>query len=431
VGPIEACEAALAAAETPPLRHAFITLTADRARREAHAAAARHAAGAPRGALDGVPVAIKDLLDVRDTRTTAGSLTRRDVAPAASDAPAVARLAAAGMVCVGKTNLSELAYSGLGLNPHFGTPLNPHGGATARVPGGSSSGSAVAVAAGAVPCAIGTDTSGSIRIPASFCGIVGFRPTSARIDRRGVFPLAATLDSVGPLAGSVAEVVALDQALRGMPTTPVAPAGIAGLELVLCGGELIDDAQPAVRERLLHTAATLDAAGAIVVDRRVGAFDQAQRLMDAHGTVVVAEARALHAELLASPEAELLDRRVRNRLRQATAMTAADYDLLLAERVRLQAQLTTDLGAALTLFPTVRHTAPELAPLEADDDRFVAVNLRTLRSTMLGSYLDMPGITIPIGHDEQGLPVGLLLSAPAGQDDRLLAAALAVEAALR
>jgi aspartyl-tRNA(Asn)/glutamyl-tRNA(Gln) amidotransferase subunit A len=428
--PVGAVDAALRRAAEPALAHAFITLTARRAHEQAAASARRHARGRALGPLDGVPVAIKDLLDVAGTTTTAGSAIRRDLAPAAADAPAVAHLAAAGMVCVGKTNLSELAYSGLGLNPHFGTPRNPHDGAGPRVPGGSSSGSAVAVAAGAVDHAVGTDTSGSVRIPAALCGVVGFRPTAARIDRRGVFPLAPTLDSVGPLATTVAGAIALDQALRGVPVAPVAPPPPASLELVVPQGELLDDAEPEVRERVLRAADALAAAGARIVHRPVGAFAEAQALMDEHGTIVVFEARALHETLLASPDAQRLDRRVRNRLTQATTMTREDYEALLAGRARLQAELAADLGPALTLFPTVRHTAPALAPLEADDDEFVRVNLRTLRSTMLGSYLDMPGITLPVGTDRHGLPIGLLLSAPAGDDDRLLAAALAVEAAL-
>src|SRR3954451_20120400 len=426
--PVAAAEAALRRATEPALAHALITLTPERARAQPRASAARHAAGAARGPLDGVPVAIKDLLDVAGTTTTAGAAFRAGLPPATRDAAAVAHLGAAGLVCVGKTNLSELAYSGLGLNPHFGTPRNPYDTVTPRVPGGSSSGSAVAVAAGAVAHAIGTDTSGSVRIPAAFCGLVGLRPTSARIDRRGVFPLAPTLDSVGSLTTSVAGAVALDQALRGVSVAPVGATALAGLELVVPDGELLDDAEPAVRALVLGALDALAAAGARVHRRAVAAFDEAQALMDALGTVVVFEARALHEALLASPDAARLDRRVRNRLSQATTMPRADYELLLAERRRLQNVLGAELGPALTGFATVRHVAPAIAPLEADDDEFVRVNLRTLRSTMIGSFLDMPGITLPIGRDPGGLPVGLLLSAPPGDDARLRAGALAAEA---
>ena len=199
---------------------AFIAVTEERALREARASAARLRAGAPLGPLDGVPVAWKDLIDVAGVPTTAASALRRDAPPARADAPVVTRLAAAGMVCVGKTNLSELAYSGLGLNPHFGTPPNPYG--AARIPGGSSSGSAVAVALGVVSCAIGTDTSGSIRVPAAFCGLVGFKPSAARVDRAAIQPLAPSLDSVGPLADDRRR---RDRARRAAPRRAAAGRG--------------------------------------------------------------------------------------------------------------------------------------------------------------------------------------------------------------
>jgi aspartyl-tRNA(Asn)/glutamyl-tRNA(Gln) amidotransferase subunit A len=230
---MEAVEAALAAAAAAG--PTFISLTPERARAEAARAT---------GPLAGVPVAWKDLFDVAGSVTTAGSPTRRDLPPATADAPVVAALARAGMVCVGKTNLSEFAFSGLGLNPGFGTPRNPRD--PERVPGGSSSGSAAAVAAGIVPVAIGTDTSGSVRIPAAFCGIVGFKPTADRFDRAGCVALAPSLDSVGPLTTSVADAVRVDAALRGVPPS-VTPA--RELRFVVPEGEMVDAADPLVRAR--------------------------------------------------------------------------------------------------------------------------------------------------------------------------------------
>jgi aspartyl-tRNA(Asn)/glutamyl-tRNA(Gln) amidotransferase subunit A len=424
---VEVCESFLARAETDAARHAFITLTPERARSEARLSAQRQREGRRLGPLDGVPVAWKDLVDVRGTPTTAGSAMRREAAPARKDAPAAANLAAAGMVCVGKTNLTELAFSGLGLNPHFDTPRNPFGGAPARIPGGSSSGSAVAVAVGAVPCAIGTDTSGSVRIPAAFCGLVGFKPSATRIDRRGVFPLAPTLDSVGGLARSVADVAALDAALRGRPPDPRTPAPVRDLVLVIPEGELVDDVEPAVRARFEAAVSGLDRGGAKVERRPLPALEAAQELMDAHGTVVVAEASRTHADLAAGPDADALDPRVLRRIR---AGRDVDLEPLLRERPGLQDQVTAELGGAFVVFPTVRHTAPELEPLERDDELFARVNLRTLRATMLASYLDLPGVSLPIGVDEAGLPIGLLVSSPPGGDDGVLDAALAVEAAL-
>jgi aspartyl-tRNA(Asn)/glutamyl-tRNA(Gln) amidotransferase subunit A len=419
------CEIALERARAAT--SVFITLSEERARREAAASAERLRAGVPRGPLDGVPVAWKDLVDVAGTPTTAASALRRDAELAASDAPVVARLAAAGMVCVGKTNLSELAYSGLGLNPHFGTPPNPRG--SGRAPGGSSSGSAVAVAAGVVPCAIGTDTAGSIRVPAAFCGIAGFKPSSARSDGTGLLPLAPSLDTIGPLATSVADLVALDALLRGVGPPPSAAA--PPLRLVVPAGDLVDDVDPGVAACFAAALDALADAGAEIVRRPLAALDDARALLAEHGSIVGHEAWRVHAALLDSPDARRIDRRVMRRLRDGRALPAAGYDALLRERPRVRAALAAELGPALVVLPTAPHVAPEIAALERDDDFFMAVNTRTLRATLATSYLDMPGVSLPMGAAEDGLPAGLLLTGPSGEDDRVLAAALSAEAALR
>jgi aspartyl-tRNA(Asn)/glutamyl-tRNA(Gln) amidotransferase subunit A len=406
---------------------AFIAITEARARREASASAARLRAGAPLGPLDGVPIAWKDLIDVEGVPTTAASALRRDAPPARADAPVVARLAAAGMVCIGKTNLTEFAYSGLGLNPHFGTPRNPHD--PARIPGGSSSGSAVAVATGVVPCAIGTDTSGSIRVPAAFCGIVGFKPTAARVDREGVLPLAPTLDSVGPLTTTVADAIVLDALLRGA-APPDEAVSAPPLRLVVPPGDLVDDVEPAVANAFAAALDALARAGAGIERRPLAAVDEARALQDEHGSLVMHEAWRVHRALLDSADAGRLDRRVLRRLCDGRALPADGCDVLLRERPRLQAQLVAELDGALALWPAVRHAAPELEPLERDDALFARTNLSTLRATIPASFLDMPGISLPMGRDPEGLPLSLLLTGPPGSDDRVLAAALAAEAAL-
>ena len=395
-----------------------------------------------------MPVAWKDLVDLAGTPTTAASDLRRELAPAAADAPAVARLAAAGLVCVGKTNLSELAFSGLGLNPHFGTPPNPLD--PARAPGGSSSGSAVAVATGVVPCAIGTDTSGSIRVPAAFCGIAGFKSSLARVDRGGVVALAPSMDSVGPLAATVADLIALDAALRGAwpaaadpsaaATDPSAAAdasatdpsaAVGSLRFVVAEGEPVDDLDPGVAASFAAAVDALAAAGAHVERRPVAALAEAAALLREHGTLVAHEAWREHETLLDGPGAGRLDRRVLRRLRDGRALPAAGHAALLRARPRLQATFAEELGGALLLTPTAPHVAPPIAPLEADDDVFLAANARTLRITMPASYLDAPGVALPIGPAEAGLPASLLLSGPSSSDDRVLAGALAAEAVLR
>ena len=424
--PVQALEQALDHASRSAA--VFIALTAERARREAEAAAARWRAGQPLSVFDGVPLAWKDLFDVAGSITTAGAAYRRNAPAVLLDAPSVGLLCRAGMVSVGKTNLSELAYSGLGLNPHFGTPHNPHGHDQPRIPGGSSSGSAVAVAAGIVPIAMGTDTAGSIRIPAAFNGLVGYRSSSRRYSRDGVFPLAHTLDSLGPLTRSVRDALAIDDLLNGRRQTHCARS-LKGQRLVL-EQRVLDDVQPAVRNNLLRAVEQLNAAGALIDVRPCATFQAALELTQQQGWLGAFEAFALHEALLDSPDAARLDPRVRRRLEAARLLPASRLIQLTDARRRLQQQLVDELDGALLITPTVAHVAPALAALEADDDLFASTNLATLRLTMPGSLLDMPGVTLPSGHDALGLPTGLLLSAPTGEDARLLRAALSVESQL-
>ncbi|UZE88706.1 amidase [Pseudomonas viciae] len=429
--PVQALEKVLA--KTADVDDVFISLCSARALREAHASAARWKAGQPASALDGVPIAWKDLFDVAGSPTTAGAAVRRDISPALLDANVVGLLARAGMVSVGKTNLSEFAYSGLGLNPHFGTPRNPVGLDQPRIPGGSSSGSAVAVAAGIVPIAMGTDTAGSIRIPAAFNGLIGFRSSCRRYSREGVFPLAHTLDSVGPLTRSVRDALSIDDILlgRAKPTSLV-PRDLSGQRFWLDQAVIEDERiEPAVRDNLLRCVSVLKNHGALIDLRPSPAFQAALGLIEQQGWLGAPEAFALHQSLLDSDAAARLDPRVRRRLEAARAFPASQLVNLYGARKRLQQQITDELDGAFLITPSVAHVAPPLAPLEADDELFMQTNLATLRLTMPGSLLDMPGVSLPSGCDALGLPTGMLISAPPGEDSRLLRAALAVEAALR
>ncbi|MGU9828845.1 amidase [Pseudomonas sp. R9.37] len=424
--PVQVLEQALLHASMAPT--VFISLTAERARREAEAAAARWRAGQPLSVFDGVPLAWKDLFDVAGSITTAGAAYRREAPAALLDAPSVGLLCRAGMVSLGKTNLSELAYSGLGLNPHFGTPYNPNGSDQPRIPGGSSSGSAVAVAGGIVPIAMGTDTAGSIRIPAALNGVVGYRSSSRRYSRDGVFPLAHTLDSLGPLTRSVRDALVIDDLLNGRAQTHVARS-LKGQRFVLEQGAL-EDIEPAVRNNLLRAVDLIKAAGALIEVRPSATFQATLNLIKQDGWLGSFEAFALHEALLDSGDADLLDPRVRRRLEAARSLPASQLLHLIDARRRLQYQLVDELDGAVLITPTVAHVAPPLAPLEADDELFVKTNLATLRLTMPGSLLDMPGVSLPSGRDALGLPTGLLLSAPSGEDARLLRVALSVESVM-
>jgi aspartyl-tRNA(Asn)/glutamyl-tRNA(Gln) amidotransferase subunit A len=426
ITPSQAADWFLDRIETTTDRAIFITVTAERARREAAASTARYRDGRPLGPLDGVPVAWKDLFDLAGTTTTAGSDIYRNAPPARADAVVVRNLAGAGLVSLGKVNLSEFAYSGLGLNPHFGTPRNPHDAKVHRAPGGSSSGSAVAVAAGLAPVAIGTDTGGSVRIPAAFNGLVGFKTAEGSIDRTGVFALSPTLDTMGPLARTVEDCLLLYAALSGRAPIPAAPANLSDLRIVVPTNIVFDGAEDAVVANFERLIAKLSAKGARIVSADIGAFDDVVATAP-HGNITAAEAYFAHRALVESADAARVDPRVVARILRGASMSAYDLLVLQTQRFALQRKLGAELDGALIAFPTVAHTAPATAPLEADPELFHAVNIKTLRNTMLGNFLNLPGFAIPSGHDANGLPTSALISAPAGSEQMLFAASLAIE----
>ena len=405
----------------------FTCLLEARALAEAHASRARWQAGQPLGPLDGVSVVWKDLFDVAGTPTTAASGLRRHAPPATQDAHAVAALAAAGAVSIGKTGLTEFAYSGLGLNPHFGTPRNRRSRDGHRAPGGSSSGSAVAVDAGMALIGMGTDTGGSVRIPAAFNGLVGFKPAIGRVDSTGVFPLSATLDVIGPMAQTVQDCAWAYYALLGRsePELRLPPPG--SLRVVVPTNVVLDEAQAEVLVRFEAVLERLRAAGARVEHLHIPAFDALQALTAQHGTIPAAEAYVLHRAIVDGPDAARLDPRVLARIQRGATMMASDLVILQQAHARLMAQTRALLGDAWLLFPTVVHVAPLVAPLDADVALFNQTNLRTLRNTALLNVLDWCGVSLPMGLGEAGMPLGLLVSGPAGTEDALLGVAAALE----
>lgn len=423
--PDELTEHALALAESMP--EVFISLMPERARREAAEATLRWQRGVPLSPLDGIPTAWKDLFDLAGSMTTAGSATRLNSPLATRDATVVARLQAAGMVSLGKTNLSEFAYSGLGLNPHFGTPAIYDCSGVPHAPGGSSCGSACAVARGVVPIALGTDTAGSIRIPAAFNGLIGYRSSRQRYSRRGVFPLAANLDTLGPICRSVRDAITLDQLLTDSPTASIA-VPLRGMVLRVDEQILNDPGiEHCVKQNLLNLLDKLTAAGVVIDRRPLAAWHHSLRWIAEQGWPGAVEALTLHRPVLESPLAEKMDARVRARLMAAKTLPVDLLQRFLQQRAGWQRQIRSQLEGALLVIPTVAHVAPALAPLENDAELFAQTNLATLRLTMPGSLLDMPGITIPTGQDARGLATSLLLSLPNGDDQRLLSMALSIE----
>jgi aspartyl-tRNA(Asn)/glutamyl-tRNA(Gln) amidotransferase subunit A len=420
-------EAALARIDEPGGEGArtFLHVYRDEARAAADAQDTLRRAGYRLSPLAGLPVSIKDLFDVAGERTRAGSKVLDDAPVARQDAPVVARLRRAGAVLIGRTNMTEFAFSGVGINPHHGTPGNPFD--RRRIPGGSSSGAPVSVIDGQAVVAIGTDTGGSVRIPAALCGIVGFKPTQRRVPRDGVVPLSATLDSVGPLGNSVACCILADAVMAGEePALPPAMPPSA-MRLAVPQSFVLDDLEPAVAAAFERACRALSAAGARVQERPLAELAQYPELT-ARGGFAAAEAYAWHARLLAR-RADQYDPRVRVRIEAGRGMSAPDYIALIARRAafieRVEA-LARDWDALV--MPTVPIAAPPFAAFGTDAE-FGRLNARLLRTPSLVNFLDGCAVTLPI-HEPGQAPVGLMLVGRRGTDHRLLALALGVEAAL-
>jgi aspartyl-tRNA(Asn)/glutamyl-tRNA(Gln) amidotransferase subunit A len=421
----ERLELALARIDDPQGegRRACLTIYRDAAGAAADAADARTRNHVSLGPLDGTIVTIKDLFDVAGEVTRAGSkVLAREGRPAAHDAAVVQRLRAAGAVIIAKTNMTEFAFSGVGANPHFGTPGNPAD--RARIPGGSSSGGAVAMADGMCEIAIGSDTGGSTRIPAALCGIVGFKPSRQRIPTTGAFPLSHSLDSIGPMAKSVMACAEADAVMAGEEPHPFEPAPLGGLRLGVMQGMVLEKLDATVSKRFSAALTALEKAGARLSNEKLAPYDEMAKI-NALGGIVPAEAYAVHRERLARHHDEI-DPMIAVRLVRAEKIAAADYQRMVAERVRLikmmDAQLA-DLDALL--LPTTPIVAPLLSDLETSDG-WGLQNALLLRNTSIGNFFDLTAISVPM-PGEIGLPAGLMLMARNGHDTRLMRIAAAVE----
>ncbi len=408
----------------------FIRLGAAQARSAADRCDALRASGTALPRHAGIPISVKDLFDLAGERTLAGSVLLRNAPPASEDATCIARLRAAGFIVLGRTNMTEFAFSGVGLNPHYGTPLNPWDRPSQRIPGGSSSGAAVSVAADMCAAAIGTDTGGSCRIPAALCGIVGYKPTARRISTTGTYPLSTTLDSIGPLAHSVDCCAILDSVMSGQPDAAcatVAAYPVGALRLAVLDSyvtEQLDQQVAAAYSRALQTLAT---AGARLTDIRIAELEQLPE-MNARGGISAAEALAQHQHQLWNHK-DQYDPRVAARILRAREMSAVEYVSLLARRAAFIKAVSTQITMFdAVLMPTTPLVAPPLAELSADEG-YWRINSLMLRNTSIVNMLDGCAISLPC-HDPGSAPVGLSLFAGALQDARLFAVARAVEASL-
>ena len=420
---VEACLAAIADPAGEGSR-AFRVVYDTQARAAADAMDGLRRVNRHPGPYAGVPFSLKDLFDVAGETTAAGSAVLANAPPAITTAPAVQRMMDAGFVAVGRTNMSEFAYSGIGANPHYGTPASPWHRAERHVPGGSSSGAAVSVADGMALTALGTDTGGSCRIPAALCGIVGYKPTARAVPRAGAFPLSTTLDSVGPLAPSVACCAITHAILAGeTPLLPV-PMALRGLRVAVPGNLVMDGLDPAVAEAFGRVLTRLSTQGARVTHLPLPQLDQIVAA-NAGGGFTPPEAYALHSAMLAR-DGDRYDPRVRQRIERGAGMTASAYIALLAER----ASIIAAFDAATAPFDVVAMpTVPILPPridLLTDDAEFFRANALMLRNPSLANFLDRCSISVPANRPGDA-PVGFMLVGGNGQDARLLAIAAAVE----
>jgi aspartyl-tRNA(Asn)/glutamyl-tRNA(Gln) amidotransferase subunit A len=384
--------------------------------------------GANLHALAGIPISIKDLFDEAGFTTLGGSRVLGGKPAATRNATVVERLRKAGAVIVGRTNLVEFAYSGLGLNPHYGTPKNTFDRNTGRIPGGSSSGAAISVTDGMAAGAIGSDTGGSIRIPAALNGLVGFKPTARRVPLDGVLPLSFTFDSAGPIAKSVADCVLLDQVLAGEIDGFPVPAELLGLRFAVPRTVFQNDLSPAVADALTAALARLSAAGATIVDLPMPEFAQAAAVKA--GELISAEAYWWHRQWM-KDGADKYDPRVIARIRAGETITAATY----IDLMKLREQFIRTINAAsdgydAMLMSTTAETAPTIAEAGKDDEAYTRLNLRMLRNTAVVNLFDGCALSIPC-HVPGTAPVGMMIAGTQGSDRKILAIGLAVEDIIR
>lgn len=425
-------ERVLAGAGEPAAAHVFTRLYSEAALAAARHADAAQAAGVSLPALAGLPVSIKDLYDVAGETTLAGSVVCRGEPAAMVDAPAVSRLRATGAAIVGKTNMTEFAFSGVGINPHHGTPRNPGAAAvdptTPRIPGGSSSGAAVSVALGLAVAGLGSDTGGSIRIPAALCGLVGFKSTMHRVPRTGALELARSLDTVCAMTRSVEDCLTVDAALSGAPLA-VKRRPLAGMRLALPRTLMFDGIEPAVAKAFDRAVTRLSAAGAIIVEVTLAELSEIGQL-NAPGGFSPIEAFAVHRARLARDRGAF-DQRVAARIELGAPVSAHDYIALQDNRADWISRTESALeGFDALLCPTVPIVAPAIAALVASDEAFFKANGLLLRNTFAINFLDGCAFSLPCQAPGE-MPVGLMLASVRDDDARLAGVALAVEQALR
>lgn len=405
----------------------FTMLFPEQARLSADAIDKMLAAGVDLSPLAGIPISVKDLFDMRGYTTTAGSIALKGFPVAATDAAVITRLKRAGGVILGKTNMTEFAYSGVGINPHYGTPVNPYDEQVERIPGGSSSGGAVSVARGMAFAAIVSDTGGSARIPAALCGLTGFKPTQKRISLAGTFPLSPSLDSVGTIARTVECCAMVDQVLAGDQHRELAPSQLSRQRFLVPQNYVSDGVDLHVAKTFEQSVKKLSDAGATIVETRFPEFEEIASL-NAKGGFAAPESYAFHKRLGA--DFALYDPLVLERIMVGQTTTAAEYLDLCEARISMKSRFRVAYSSAdWILCPTVPIIAPPIEQLQSDSQEFRRVNRLLLRNPSLANFLDLCSLSIPCQR-EGDAPVGLMLFGAEGRDQTLLSVGSAIENAL-
>jgi aspartyl-tRNA(Asn)/glutamyl-tRNA(Gln) amidotransferase subunit A len=407
----------------------YIRIFEEQAMAAADAADRMRRSGIPPLPLAGVPISVKDLFDVAGSVTTAGSVALRDAPPARRDAPVVSRLREAGAVITGTTNMTEFAFGSLGINPHYGTPPNPYDRANGRIPGGSSSGAAVSVTDGMAVAAVGSDTAGSVRVPAAYCGIAGFKPTAARIPLAGSIPLAASIDSIGSLAANVANCAVLDAILAGEDPAPLRAFPLPGMRLAIPATAVLEELESDVAAAFDRTVRLLEKSGAVVHEI---AFPEIAEVLD-RGIAqrfTLSEGYTWHRELLKTKR-ELYDPIVASRLLGGAGIEASEYiDLLaLRKRVITSSRSITAMYDAV-IMPTIAISARRIADLQKDRAYYLETGRLTIRNASIANALDRCALTLP-AHEPGKAPVGFTLMGESMADRKILAMGLSVEALLK
>ena len=403
----------------------FVFVDAENAREAAEEIDAQRRAGRSPSPFAGIPFSVKDLFDVRGQVTTAGSKVLRDGPPASADAPVVARLRRAGFIPVGRTNMTEFAYSGVGLNPHYGTPASIWDRKTRRIPGGSSSGAGVSVAEGVTPLALGTDTGGSCRVPAAYNGTVGFKPTHGALPSEGMWPLAPSFDVAGPFTRTVTDAALTFDLMAGRTPRPPVERPPSSMVLGIPQDLVLDDLDPPVAEAFEKALSALSRAGVQLVEIRNVSMPRIRE----HGIIAASEAWSVHADLLRR-HADAYDPRVRWRLSMGRNISPEQVTAMRCVREEMISAFIASCGTCdAWVMPTTPNLPPPIATLEKDDETYARLNFMALRNTFTANFLDACAISLPTTAAGEP-PVGFSLMAPAGRDHGLLTIAAAIEDAL-